>query len=138
MTVPGAKPPGSAGRLLVVEDDPEIGNALTAYGRHRGFEVFYAPDGPTGVTLGERERPDVILLDIALPGLDGRDVFMALKKAGVTEHSVVIFTTARDGQLDRVAGLEMGAAEYETKPYQLATLFTKIEALLEKKRAGRI
>lgn len=138
MTVSGGKAPGSAGTLLVVEDDPEIGNALVAYGRHRGFTVFYAPDGPTGVALGERERPDVILLDIALPGLDGRDVFMALKKAGVAEHAVVIFTTARDGQLDRVAGLEMGAAEYETKPYQLATLFTKIDALLEKKRAGRL
>jgi DNA-binding response OmpR family regulator len=138
MTVAGAKPPGSAGTLLVIEDDPEIGNALIAYGRHRGFEVSYAPDGPAGLALGERERPDVILLDIALPGLDGRDVFMGLKKAGVTDHSVVIFTTARDGQLDRVAGLEMGAAEYETKPYQLATLFSKIEALLEKKRASRL
>ncbi len=108
------------------------------YGKHRGFVVFHAPDGFSAVELAEREQPDVILLDISLPGLDGRDVYVRLQKSGVAQKAVVIFATARDGQLDRIAGLEMGAAEYETKPFQLATLFLKIDALLAKKRAGEI
>jgi DNA-binding response OmpR family regulator len=123
-------------KLLVVEDDSEIANALVRYAKHRGFDAIHVGDGLAAVDVAERERPDVILLDIALPGLDGRDVLVRLRKSGVAQKAVVIFATARDGQLDRIAGLELGAAEYETKPFQLATLFTKIDALLAKKRAG--
>ncbi len=125
-------------KLLVVEDDLEIANALVTYAKHRGFEALHAADGLAAVQMAENEVPDVILLDISLPGLDGRDVFVRLKKSGVADRSVVIFATARDGQLDRLAGLEMGAAEYESKPFQLATLFSKIEALLRKKRSGQL
>lgn len=125
-------------KLLIVEDDLEIASALATYAKHRGYTVLHAADGLTAVELGDRERPDVILLDIALPGLDGRDVFVHFQRSGVADHAVVIFATARDGQLDRIAGLEMGAAEYESKPFQLATLFMKIEALLKKKRAGQL
>lgn len=125
-------------KLLVVEDDPEIAGALVTYGKHRGLEVLHAPDGNVAVELAEREWPDVILLDIALPGRDGRDVYLALQKSGVAAKAVVIFATARDEQVDRVTGLEMGAAEYETKPFQLATLFSKIESLVQKKRRGEI
>ncbi len=125
-------------KLLVVEDDLEIANALVTYAKHRGFAALHAADGLAAVELAEREVPEVILLDISLPGLDGRDVFVRLKKSGIADRAVVIFATARDGQLDRLAGLEMGAAEYESKPFQLATLFSKIESLLRKKRAGQL
>jgi DNA-binding response OmpR family regulator len=138
MTEPSTTASPVNGVILVVEDDPGIGNALVTYAGHRGFETHYAPDGLAAIEAAERLRPDVILLDIALPGLDGRDVFLRLQRAGVLDKAVVIFATARDGQLDRLAGLEMGAAEYETKPFQLATLFTKIDALLKKKRSGTL
>ena len=131
-------PAGTKRKLLVVEDDLEIAGALVKYANHRGFESFHAADGLVGVEIAEREWPDVILLDIALPGLDGRDVLVRLQKSGVAQNAVVIFATARDGQSDRIAGLEMGAAEYETKPFQLATLFTKIDVLLAKKRSGQL
>lgn len=125
-------------KLLVVEDDLQIATALVTYAEHRGFDALHAADGIVAVELAEREWPDVILLDIALPGRDGRDVYVELQKSGVARKAVVIFATARDEQVDRLTGLEMGAAEYETKPFQLATLFTKIDALLEKKRRGDI
>ncbi|MBN1962574.1 MAG: response regulator [Deltaproteobacteria bacterium] len=123
-------------KFLVVEDDADISEALVTYAKHRGFITFHAKDGFSAIELGKREMPDVILLDIALPGLDGRDVFVQLQKDGITKKAVVIFATARDSQSDRIAGLELGADEYETKPFQLATLFTKIDALLAKKRSG--
>jgi DNA-binding response OmpR family regulator len=138
MTTRGSTAGGARGKLLVVEDDLEIANALLTYAKHRGFTTLHAADGLVAVELAEREWPDVILLDIALPSLDGRDVFLRLRESGVAQKAVVIFATARDGQLDRIAGLEMGAAEYETKPFQLATLFSKIDALLAKKRAGEL
>lgn len=137
MTTPNAAPTGSL-KLLVVEDDAEIAGVLVKYAKHRGFNTLLAVDGLTAVDVANRERPDVILLDIALPGLDGRDVLVRLQKSGVAQKAVVIFATARDGQSDRIAGLEMGADEYETKPFQLATLFTKIDALLAKKRKGQL
>ena len=123
-----------ARKLLVVEDDPDISRALAAYGENRGFVVLTAEDGNTAVQLGTAERPDVILLDIALPGMDGRDVMVKLQAAGATEDAVVIFVTARDSQTDRIVGLELGADDYETKPIHFHLLFQKIDRLLEKKR----
>jgi two-component system, OmpR family, response regulator ResD len=126
------------GKLLVVEDDPDIAHAVTTYGKHRGFLVLHAANGRRAVEIGTLERPDVILLDIAIPELDGRDVYLRLEEAGILEQAVVIFATARDSQVDRISGLEMGADDYETKPFHLDMLFRKIEMLLTKKRdAGR-
>jgi DNA-binding response OmpR family regulator len=125
-------------KLLIVEDEPDISNALAVYARSKGYEVLTAANGITAVAMGKAERPQVILLDISLPGMDGRDVYVALEKAGVTREAVVIFTTARDSQSDRVLGLELGAAEYETKPIHLGLFFEKLERLLGKKRAGRL
>lgn len=125
-------------KLLVVEDDPYIALALTTYGKHMGYDVFHADNGFRAVELGAQVRPQVILLDIALPGMDGRDVFARLQALGVTQKAVVIFATARDSQIDRIVGLEMGADDYETKPFHLETLFHKIDALLQKKKSGEI
>lgn len=125
-------------KLMVVEDDPDISKALAAYGQNRGFEVVTANNGTAAVELGTKERPDVILLDIALPGGDGRDVMVKLQAAGVTEKAVVIFVTARDSQTDRIVGLELGADDYETKPLHFHLLFQKIDRLLEKKRGGEL
>jgi two-component system OmpR family response regulator len=109
---------------------------VATYARTRGFEVLMASDGATAVELGVAERPDAILLDIALPGLDGRDVMVKLRDASVTERAVVLFVTARDSQSDRRLGLDLGADDYETKPLHMHLLFQKLERLLEKKRGG--
>lgn len=122
--------------LLVVEDEPDINKVLATYGEKNGYEVHCADNGLDAVETAKRVRPDVILLDIALPGLDGRDVMIRLKQEGLTEHAVVIFLTARDEQSDRLLGLELGADDYETKPVHFQMLFRKVERLLTKKRGS--
>jgi DNA-binding response OmpR family regulator len=125
-------------KLLVVEDEPDIANALATYGRKEGYAVVIASNGIEAVELATSEQPRVILLDISLPGMDGRDVMVRLTEAGVTQEAVVIFVTARDSQNDRLLGLELGADDYETKPLHFNMLFHKIARLLEKKRSGEI
>jgi DNA-binding response OmpR family regulator len=125
-------------KLLVVEDEPDIANALATYGRKEGYAVVVASNGIEAVELATSEQPRVILLDISLPGMDGRDVMVRLTEAGVTQEAVVIFVTARDSQNDRLLGLELGADDYETKPLHFNMLFHKIARLLEKKRSGEI
>ncbi|MEE8410552.1 MAG: response regulator [Myxococcota bacterium] len=125
-------------KLLIVEDEPDIANALAIYGRKAGYEVLVASDGFQAIEIGIRERPAVVLLDISLPGMDGRDVMVRLQNAGVTKEAVVIFVTARDSQNDRLLGLELGADDYETKPLHFSMLFSKIARLLEKKQSGAI
>lgn len=123
---------------MVVEDDPGIATALTVYANKKGYEVISADNGVRAVELGVQHQPEVILLDMSLPGLDGRDVLVHLQKHGVAQKAVVIFVTARDSQNDRLMGLEMGATEYETKPIHLQVLFAKIERLLSKKKSGNL
>jgi len=80
-------------------------------------------------------QPDVILLDIGLPGLDGRDVMSKLRSEHISDEAIIIFTTAREAQSDRVLGLELGADDYETKPLDFDRLFNKIQALREKRQS---
>jgi len=129
----GAKP-----KLLVVDDNAEVSNALVTFGRARGYEVHCAFRGEQAIKIATKERPNVILLDVMLPGLDGRDVMKQLKEGGLTKDAVVLFVTARDNQSDRILGLELGADDYETKPLHFGKLFDKIERLLAKKQRGEI
>lgn len=98
--------------------------------------MVVAKDGRRALEVHAAERPDVMLLDINLPQMDGRDVFAHLKKEDLLGNTLVIFGTDRDDQIDRIAGLQMGAIEYLAKPYDLALLFNRIERLLEKRDAG--
>ena len=125
-------------KLLVVEDDPDIANALATYGRHKGYTALIADNGLKAIELAEAEQPDVILLDISLPGMDGRDVMVQLKAKGVADRAIVIFVSARDSQTDRLLGLELGADDYEAKPLVFSTLFQKIEKLRKKRSCGEI
>ena len=125
-------------KLLVVDDEPEVADGLALYGKRMGYQTFVAYDGPSAVAKAEAERPDIILLDISLPGMDGRDVMRELKASGVADTAIVVFVTARDSQTDRIVGLELGAADYEAKPLHFGMLFKKIERLLEKKSLGEL
>ena len=122
--------------LLIVEDDPEIALALSKFGASRGYTTRIAETGPRALEEVEKQVPDVVLLDVQLPGLDGRDLLKHWNATGVLKSSVVVFLSARDSQSDRLVGLELGADDYETKPLQFAMLFRKLERLLEKKRGG--
>ncbi|MFH1810035.1 MAG: response regulator [Pseudomonadota bacterium] len=120
--------------VLVVEDESEIRRALSTYAEKRGFVCTAVGDGRQALELGLQHHYDVILLDISLPSLDGHQVLKGLTEKRAVDETVVLFLTAHDTQLDRRVGLELGADDYETKPVHLATLFSKIEWLLEKRR----
>ena len=119
--------------LLQIEDDPNIALATKMFAEQKGYRVHRCDNGAEGLKMAGELQPDVILLDIGLPGLDGRDVMSKLRSDHVSDHTVIIFTTAREAQSDRLVGLELGADEYETKPLDFERLFNKIEALLEKR-----
>ena len=125
-------------KLLVADDDPDILNAFVTFGETRGYDVVSALNGERALVLAREHQPDVILLDIMMPGIDGRDLIKKLREDGITRNAVVLFVSARDAQSDRLVGLELGADDYETKPLHFGRLFDKIERLLEKKATGEI
>jgi DNA-binding response OmpR family regulator len=120
------------GTIVVVEDDPNIADLLDLYLRREGFRVLQAADGRYGLELVSRERPRLVVLDIGLPGdLDGLDVCRRLRSAGDTP---VLILTARDDEIDRVLGLELGADDYVTKPFSPRELVARVKAILRRAR----
>jgi DNA-binding response OmpR family regulator len=115
--------------ILVVEDEPPIADAVATRLRSEGFEVTIAADGPAGVALCERLRPDLVVLDLMLPGLDGLDVCREIQR----ERPVpVLMLTARDSETDLIVGLEVGADDYLTKPFSARELVARVHALLRR------
>jgi two-component system, OmpR family, response regulator len=121
-------------RLLVVEDDPNILELLSASLRFAGFEVATATTGSEGVTAALRTPPDLVVLDVMLPDLDGFEVQRRLVERG--ELAPVLFLTARDATEDKVHGLTIGGDDYVTKPFSLEELIARIRTVL--RRAGGI
>jgi DNA-binding response OmpR family regulator len=114
----------------VVEDDPNIADLLDMYLRREGFRVLQAGDGERGLDLANRERPRLVILDVGLPGdLDGLEVCRRLR---ATSHTPVLMLTARDGEIDRVLGLELGADDYVTKPFSPRELVARVKAILRR------
>ena len=118
-------------RILVVEDDPDLRSLLAQGLREEGYEVTLAHDGAEAVRAAE-SSPDAVVLDVGLPDADGRDVLQALRARGLT--APVIFLTARDAVPDRLSGFAAGGDDYLTKPFVLAELVARLQALL--RRAG--
>src|SRR5689334_22961468 len=102
-------------RILIVEDEPEISQALEEDLQLEGYEVEVARDGHSGAARGKDPRFDLILLDVMLPGKDGFDVCREIRKAGVTVP--ILFLTARTHETEKVMGLDLGANDYVTKPF---------------------
>jgi DNA-binding response OmpR family regulator len=120
------------GKIVVVEDEPTIASAVAARLRADGHEVLVAADGLEGVALCRRERPDLVVLDLMLPGLDGYEVCRQVQ----AERPVpVLVLTARGEETDVVVGLRMGADDYVVKPFSLRELSARVDALL--RRASR-
>jgi two-component system response regulator RegX3 len=116
-------------RLLVIEDEPSISEPLAYMLEKEGFEVAVAETGPAGVEEFDRSGADLVLLDMMLPGLSGTDVCKALRQK---TNVPIIMLTARDSEVDKVVGLELGADDYVTKPFSHRELLARIRAVLRR------
>lgn len=112
----------SKGRILVVEDDFDISNMLRIYFSGQGYDVEVAPRGNDALAMTRKQIPDLIMLDIMLPDMNGYDVCRELRTTTRTSHIPIIFLTQRDERSDRIAGLELGADDYVTKPFDIEEL----------------
>ncbi len=121
-------------RLLVVDDEPSIRELLTASLRFAGFEVFAAADGQEALAQADRHRPDLVVLDVMLPDLDGFAVTRRLRERG--RDMPVLFLTARDETADKVQGLTVGGDDYVTKPFSLEEVVARIRAVLRRTGVG--
>jgi DNA-binding response OmpR family regulator len=120
--------------LVVIEDDHHISDLVAMYLRRDGFRVLQADDGETGLELVAREHPKLVIVDIGLPGqLDGFDVCRRLgKQTPPVGATPVLILSARDDEVDRVLGLELGADDYVTKPFSARELVARVHAILRR------
>lgn len=116
-------------RVLVVEDELKIARLVRDYLEQAGYEVLQAADGQTALSLARGERPDMIVLDLGLPGMDGLDVTRELRS---TSAVPIIMLTARSEESDRIVGLELGADDYIVKPFSPKELVARIRAVLRR------
>ncbi len=122
------------GTVVVVEDDPHIADLVDLYLRREGFRVLLAGDGEKGLELVKQADPWIVILDVGLPGRrDGFDVCREIRARGSVP---VLFLTARDDEVDRVLGLEMGADDYLAKPFSPRELVARVRAILRRTREG--
>ncbi len=123
----------AATRVLVVDDEQPLRELICSYLEREGFGVLLAADGPGALELARQHLPDVVVLDIMLPGLDGLEVCRRLR---TFSHAYVIMLTARAEEIDRIVGLEVGADDYLTKPFSPRELIARIRAMLRRPRGS--
>ncbi len=128
-------PSAAPGRVLVVEDDPAISQLVVTYVEKEGFTVDATADGETGVELARSRRPDVIVLDLMLPGLDGIEVCRQIR---TFSDAYIIMLTARTEEIDRLIGLSVGADDYLAKPFSPRELVARIRAMLRRPRTAEV
>ncbi|MEV4624145.1 response regulator transcription factor [Asanoa sp. NPDC049573] len=126
--------PQTEARLLVVEDDPNILELLSASLKFAGFDVSTATSGSSAVSAAKDRRPDLVVLDVMLPDLDGFEVIRLMREGGT--RTPVVFLTARDATDDKIRGLTLGGDDYVTKPFSLEELTARIRAVLRRTTAG--
>jgi phosphate regulon transcriptional regulator PhoB len=126
-----------AEKVLVVDDEKDLVELLEYNLKKEGYTVITTGDGLDALKLAGRESPDLIVLDIMLPGMQGLDVLKTLKKKPETSSTPVILLTARTEELDKVLGLELGADDYVTKPFSPRELVARVKAVLRRFGAGR-
>jgi DNA-binding response OmpR family regulator len=115
--------------ILIIEDEPELVKVLRDYLEKAGFQVETAYRGDTGLSLWEHKRPDLVLLDLNLPGMDGLDVAREIRRKADTP---IVMVTARVEEMDQLIGLELGADDYITKPYSPRLVVAKVRAVLRR------
>ncbi len=117
-------------RILVVDDDREVVRLIRAYLEQAGFDVFAAYDGETAVHSLRRDQPDLLLLDLMLPGRDGWEITRLVRSDPALAHIPIIILTARVDDTDKIVGLELGADDYVTKPYNPREVVARVRARL--------
>ncbi len=122
-------------RLLLIEDDFDVAEMLQVYFTAQGYELLNAPSGKEGLAVARAKSPNLILLDVMLPDMDGFDVCKGLRTTPLTKYIPIIFLTQRDRRADKVAGLELGADDYITKPFDIEELRLRVQGSL--RRASR-
>ncbi|MEU6311560.1 response regulator transcription factor [Streptomyces sp. NPDC047014] len=122
-----------AARVLVVDDDPTVSEVVVGYLERAGFTVDRAADGPAALESAARHRPDLVVLDLMLPGMDGLEVCRRLRaRAGGVPPVPVVMLTARGDEDDRILGLEVGADDYVTKPFSPRELVLRVRSVLRR------
>jgi two-component system, OmpR family, KDP operon response regulator KdpE len=119
-------------RVLIADDDEDVQKAIKRSAARAGYEVLQVYDGLAVLDRAKEEQPDVILLDVTMPGADGRDVLRQLKLDPATERIPVLICSGRTDQTDRIVGLGLGAEDYVNKPFAADELMRKIAKLIEK------
>ncbi len=123
-----------AEKILIVEDEQTLQETLAYNLKRQGYEVVTAGDGTLALEMAREQRPDLIILDIMLPGIDGFEVCRVLRQE---MNTPVLMLTARDDEIDRVVGLEVGADDYMTKPFSMRELMARVKAMLRRVRMMR-
>ncbi len=118
--------------ILVVDDEQDILSLLKFNLEVEGYVVHVAAEGVTALKLAKRLRPNLIILDVMLPGMDGWEVLKELRKDSMTQHIPVLFLTAKDSEIDEVLGLELGADDYIVKPISMRKLLARVKLALRK------
>lgn len=121
-------------KILVVDDEVSLQETLEYNLKKQGYEVFTSGDGTEGLKLAREIKPDLIILDVMLPGLDGFEICRILRREMTTP---VLMLTARDDEIDRVVGLEVGADDYLSKPFSMRELLARVKAMLRRVRLTR-
>ncbi len=122
-------------KILVIDDEPSITNLVTAYLKPEGYEVFVASDGNTGLKSARTFKPDLIILDVMLPGMDGIELLSRLRRES---EVYVIMLTARAEETDKVVGLSVGADDYMTKPFSPRELVARVKAVLRRQLSAGV
>jgi len=120
-------------KILVIDDEPTIVNLVQAYLKPEGYEVFTAADGPSGLKAVRAFKPDLVVLDVMLPGMDGLELLSRLRRES---QVYVILLTARTEETDKIVGLSVGADDYVTKPFSPRELVARVKAALRRIQTG--
>lgn len=123
-------------RILVVDDERDLVELIGMNLQRNGYEVLTAHDGATGLEIARKQKPDMLVLDVMMPGLSGRDVTMALKGDQDTSGIPILMLTAKTEETDIIVGLSMGADDYVTKPFSMKVLMARVAAVLRRKAAN--
>ena len=124
----------SSAKILVIDDEQSILNLVSSYLRPEGYEVYTATDGPSGLKAAQAYKPDLVVLDVMLPGMDGIELLSRLRRES---DAYVIMLTAKSEETDKIVGLSVGADDYVTKPFSPRELVARIKAALRRIRRGR-
>ncbi|MGN6367172.1 MAG: response regulator [Phycisphaerae bacterium] len=120
-------------KVLVVDDERDLVELIGMNLQRNGYEVVSAHDGGTGLELARKQKPDIMILDVMMPGMSGRDVTMALKQDPDTATIPILMLTAKTEETDIIVGLSMGADDYVTKPFSMKVLMARVGAVLRRK-----